>query len=266
MGKIIAVSGPPGSGKTTLSVKLAQEIYAATKSQVVYFSPDMLIPTLGVLFPTQKKENLKSIGSVLDRIPLTGDDILSVVATTKGMDNLGYLGYRSGEHPYTYSALTENKALELLACLKECSDYLIVDCDRNRDNLISILARSIADHVVYVHNPDLRSLLYYATEPMQECSIKVLNILEDGVFLPVQEANIHFGKFAHTCAYSKAVRVQMLEGELTKYVQDVGYRASLHKLAAVVLGNPPEQQLDQAQETSDESNTLQPNQKAGERE
>lgn len=253
MGKIIAVSGPPSSGKTTVSVKLAQEIYAATKSSIIYFSPDMLIPALGVLFPTQKKENLHSIGSVLDRIPLTKDDILSVMATTKEMDNLVYLGYRSGEHPYSYPALTENKALELLASLRDGCDYLIVDCDRNRDNLVSLLARSIADHVVYVYNPDIRSLLYYATEPMVESSVKVLNILEGDVFLPIQEANIHFGKFAYTCAYSKAVREQMLEGELTKYVQDVGYRASLHKLAADLLIPLPAQQLDQEQRSSDEA-------------
>lgn len=242
MGKIIAVSGPPCSGKTTVSVKLAQEIYAVTKSRVIYLSPDTLIPTLGVLFPTQKKENLRSIGSVLDKIPLTGDDILSVMATTKEMNNMGYLGYRSGEHPYTYPALTENKALELLATLKECCDYLIVDCDRNRDDLVSILTRSVADRVVYVHNPDLRSLLYYATEPMSTSAIKVLNILEDGVFLPIQEAKAHFGRFAHTLTYSKAVREQMLEGELIKYVQDVGYRTSLHKLTAEILKAAPADQ------------------------
>lgn len=258
MGKIIAVSGPPGSGKTTVSVKLAQEIYSATKGRIIYFSPDMLIPALGVLFPTQKKEKLHSIGGVLHRIPLIKEDILSVLAAAKEMDNMGYLGYQSGEHPYTYPALTENKALELLTLLKECSDYLIVDCDRNRDNLVSILARSISDHVVYVHNPDIKSLLYYATEPIQTSAIKVLNILEDGVFLPVQEAKAHFGKFSHNLAYSKAVREQMLEGELTKYVQDIAYRTSLHKLAAEVLKNAPAQQLNQEQEHSEEA---QPNEK-----
>lgn len=256
MGKIIVVSGPPGSGKTTVSVKLAQEIYAAAKGRILYFSPDMLIPTLGVLFPSYRKEKLHSIGSVLDRIPLSAEDILSVMVITKEMDNLGYLGYRSGEHPYTYPALTENKALELLSSLKESSDYLIVDCDRNRDNLVSILARSVADQVVYVHNPDLRSMLYYATEPMPASAVKVMNILDGGVFLPIQEANAHFGKFSHTLAYSKAVREQMLEGDLTKYVQDVGYRASLHKLATEVLKRAPGPQLDLEQESSNDGEKL----------
>lgn len=258
MGKIIAVSGPPCSGKTTVSVKLAQEIHAATKSRVIYFSPDMLIPTLGVLFPTEKKESLRSIGSVLDRIPLTEDDILSVMATTKGTDNLGYLGYRSGEHPYTYPTLTENKALELLTSLKGCSDYLIIDCERNRDDLISILARSIADHVVYVHNPDIRSLLYYATEPMSPSTVKVLNILEEGVFLPIQEAKIHFGKFPHTFTYSKAVREQMLEGEMTKYVRDAGYRAAMHKLSSSMLSET----MPQVHDDSNDAEVLSPDEKA----
>lgn len=258
MGMIIAVSGPPSSGKTTVAVKLAQEIYGVTKSRIIYYSPDMLIPTLGVLFPTHRKEKLHSIGSVLDRIPLTTEDILSVMITTKEMDNMVYLGYRSGEHPYTYPALTENKALELLTNLKESCEYLIVDCDRNRDDLVSILARSVADQVVYVHNPDLRSMLYYATEPMQASAIKVLNILDNDVFLPVQEANAHFGKFVHTLTYSKAVREQMLEGELTKYIQDVSYRTSVHKLATEVLQKAPESQAEQEQDASNEGEKLPP--------
>lgn len=230
MGKLIAVSGPPSSGKTTVAVKLAQEICAGD-AQTIYFSPDQLIPSMGLLFPTQKKEDVHTIGTVLDKMPLTMSDILSVMQTTKDADDLGYLGYKPGDHPGAYAALTEQRVLELLALLKANSDYLIVDCTRDRDELVSRIVRDYADRIVYVCNPDLRSLLYYGTEPMRPDGIRLLNILDNDVLLPVQEAKTYFGRIQHTVAYSRAIKEQLLEGELTKPLKDVQFCASIAKLA-----------------------------------
>lgn len=234
MGKLIAVSGPPSSGKTTVAVKLAQEICAAD-TQTIYFSPDMLIPSMGLLFPTQKKEDIHSVGTVLDKMPLTMSDILSVMQTTKDADDLGYLGYKSGDHPYAYAALTEKRVLELLDLLKANSDILVVDCTRDRDDLVSKVACDHADQVVYVCNPDLKSLLYYATEPMRDNGIKILNILDNDVLLPIQEAKTYFGQVPFTIAYSRGVKQQLLEGELTKPVKDAPFRSSIADLATAII-------------------------------
>lgn len=234
MGKIIAVNGAPGSGKTTIAVKLAQELFAMTGERVIYLSSDLLVPSLSLLFPTAAKEKLHSLGSVMGKIPLTAVDLLGVLATTKEMDNLGYLGYKAGESSLTYPALTENRVLELLELLRGNCEHLIVDCDRNRSELLSVLACGVAEHVICLYNPDIRSMLYYACAEVPERAIRVLNISQSGLFLPVQEAKAHFGEFDHTIAYSHAVREQLAEGTLTKYAPDLALRASMHALAAQV--------------------------------
>ena len=40
MSKLIAVCGSPESGKTTLALKLAQELYYTKKTSVLFFSVD----------------------------------------------------------------------------------------------------------------------------------------------------------------------------------------------------------------------------------
>ena len=53
MAKIISVIGSPGSGKATVALKLAQELYCSTSNgAVIYLSPSLKVPALGVLFPT----------------------------------------------------------------------------------------------------------------------------------------------------------------------------------------------------------------------
>ena len=39
MGKMIAVCGAPGSGKTTAALKIAEEIYYAKKARLYFFLP-----------------------------------------------------------------------------------------------------------------------------------------------------------------------------------------------------------------------------------
>ena len=63
MAKIIAVIGSPGSGKTTVTLKLAQELYCATTSgAVIYLSPSLKVPALGVLFPNYTPDSIFSLG------------------------------------------------------------------------------------------------------------------------------------------------------------------------------------------------------------
>ena len=53
MGKLIAVWGSPGSGKTTFSVKLAEALYNRSrgKSAVIVVFTDIVTPTIPVIFP-----------------------------------------------------------------------------------------------------------------------------------------------------------------------------------------------------------------------
>ena len=44
MGKMIAVCGAPGSGKTTAALKIAEEIYYAKKGSVIFLSCALCMP------------------------------------------------------------------------------------------------------------------------------------------------------------------------------------------------------------------------------
>lgn len=261
MGKLIAVSGPPASGKTTVAINLAQEVYAATKQRVIYFSPDKLIPALGILFPTRDRDKMYSIGSALENVNLAFTDILAVLATTKDMDNFGYLGYKSGDGPFSYPDLSENKVITLLTLLKENCDYLFVDCDRDRNDLVSLLARGIADEVICLINPDVKSFLYYATEIKPEHFIQVLNLTCNDVLLPVGDTKSHFGQIPYTLMYSKSVKEQMMEGTLTKYVKDSVYRTAMKNIAKELIRKEEAPQVEETEQaTSEEENPLTDNQ------
>jgi len=64
MSKIIAVCGSPSSGKTSLAIKLAQELYYSKKASVLLLSVDLNVPIMGYLFPHRSSEYLCSKHSI----------------------------------------------------------------------------------------------------------------------------------------------------------------------------------------------------------
>ena len=111
MGKLIAVWGAPNSGKTVLSVKLAEAIYSRSrgKSAVIVVFTDIVTPTLPVVFPNFRSEDIYSIGSVLSKPDFFADDVVSNIVMTKNRMNLGYMGYKDGENRHSYPEYTEMK-------------------------------------------------------------------------------------------------------------------------------------------------------------
>ena len=96
MGKMIAVCGAPGSGKTTAALKIAEEIYYAKKGSVIFLSPDLNVPCLAFVFPNCKEEELYSVGVALDRTDIYREDVLRQMNHVKTMENFGFLGYKAG--------------------------------------------------------------------------------------------------------------------------------------------------------------------------
>lgn len=91
MSKFIAVCGAPGCGKTTAALKVAQELYLLNgRNPVLFFSPDLQVPSLGYIFPHRKSADLYSIGEVLERTDVYREDVLKHTVTTKEMEGLGY--------------------------------------------------------------------------------------------------------------------------------------------------------------------------------
>lgn len=235
MSKIITVNGPPGSGKSTVCLKLAQEVYSMTHKPTVYISPDLDVPCMGVIFPHTKPIHLHSIGAVLDRTQIFKEDIMAEVVTSKYMENFGYLGYKTGEHQFSYPTPTDGKIYELLDKLTEFAEYIFFDCDRNQDEQMSAIVRGRADHKIQLINPDLRTMCYYGKNLTPEGTIKVMNIMDKDLYLPLQEVAGHFKGVSHKVPYSRAVKQQGISGTLPQMVSDAAYRHAMTKLAKEVI-------------------------------
>lgn len=129
MAKIISVIGSPGSGKATVALKLAQELYCSTSNgAVIYLSPSLKVPALGVLFPNYKPDSVFSLGAMFDKTDIFEEDVLNHLVTVKAMNNFGYLGYMTGENKYTYAQLTEDKVSSFFDVLDRMTGYVFVDC------------------------------------------------------------------------------------------------------------------------------------------
>lgn len=112
MGKLIAVWGSPDSGKTTFSVKLAEALYNRSrgKSAVIVVFTDIVTPTIPVIFPNFRSEDVFSVGTILSKPDFFADDVVSNMVMTKDRMNLGYLGYKDSENHHSFPEYTDKKA------------------------------------------------------------------------------------------------------------------------------------------------------------
>ena len=241
MAKIIAVVGSPGSGKTTISMKLAQEVYCATSSgEVIYLSPSLRVPSLGLLFPNYTPDSLFSIGQMLDKTDINEEDVLNHLVTVKSMKNFGCLGYKTGEYKYTYPALTEDKVKALFGVLSIMTGYIFVDCTEEDDDLITQYALKNADVILMVLSPDLKSMVWLSSYENWlgsniERAIKVLNINESDLFAPTEDIRNTVKNISFVLPFNKTVRAQLQDGQLYDRVKDKKYRIELSKLIKMII-------------------------------
>ena len=236
MAKIIAVIGSPGSGKTTVTLKLAQELYCATTSgAVIHLSPSLRIPALGVLFPNYTPDSIFSLGTMFDKTDIYEEDILNHLVTVKAMKNFGCLGYKAGENKNSFATLTDDKVKALFDVLHKMVGYVFVDCTDEEDDLISQYALGMADEVIMVLSPDLKSMVYLASNESllghhSERAIRVLNINENELYSPIDDVRTNVKNIGYILPYSKQIRGQHLDGLLYERAKDKKYRTEISKI------------------------------------
>ena len=240
MGKIVAVCGSPSGGKTTVGLKIAQEIYFSKKVPVLFLSPDWNKPGLSYLFPRRKESELYSLGAVLDHTTITKEDILNNTVYSEQMKDFGFLGLKLGENKNSYPMPTGDKVSGLFRAAEELAAYTVVDCSSCFDDPVSAIAMRESDWVVQLIVPDLRSMGYYSSyeeryKLVESKTFKVLNRTDKDVFLPEQEVKEHFKTVLFTLPYSIALKQQAITGSLPEKLHDPKFRKECAALVEMLV-------------------------------
>ena len=242
MSKMIAVTGAPGSGKTTFSVKLAETLYSRSrgKSSVIVVFTDNVTPTIPVVFPNHKSEEIFSIGAVLSKPDFFADDIASNIVMTKGKMNLGFLGYKEGENIHSYPTYTKAKAKYFYEILSGITDYVIVDCMSLPDaNHLTSVALEQSDRIIRLSTPELKCISFQISQHklfatmgyIRSREMIVMNIPRQELTLAAQDAKSHLGKVTYSLPYSALLMEQYMEGNMALTLKDKRYTQIISEIA-----------------------------------
>lgn len=242
MSELISVYGSPGSGKTSVALKLAMSTYMNTKdSTVIFISSDITVPTIALLFPNYSPDEVCSLSAVLDKTAITVEELLKNTVTVKSMKDFGCLGFKAGETVFSYPTLTENKIDSLFETLKEVSGYIFADCSCMSNDEISLKALKGADKVIRVMTPDLKGMAWLSANRETDRKDKidlfnVINITDKDLYLPTEEICVKLNSVATVLPYSRAIKQQMLDGRMYEMSHDKTYNKKIDRLRVQVIG------------------------------
>ena len=88
--------------------------------------------------------------------------------------------------------------------------------------------------------PDLKCMTYYGSngDAFLGCADKteyVMNIMDNDLFLPIEEVKSHFKKIEYVLPYSHALKQQTITGTLSERLTDRKYREVISNLARAVI-------------------------------
>ena len=233
MGKLIAFVGPPGSGKTSVAMQTAIAVYLGTKSnKVAFLSPDLAVPSLGLLFPNDNPESLTSFGQVFDRTDINEDSLLEVGVSLKSMNNLLCFGFKTEDNKDTFPEPIEQKLEDLYSVLDRKMEYTVVDCTDDPSDVISNYAIKTAQVLVRVIPADLKGMTWYAANKYRYNRegreiLNVVNTTTRDLYLPTEEICTKVQDVTTVLPYSRILKQYLLEGRMSMRLSD---HAFLHKL------------------------------------
>lgn len=163
-GGVLAVWGSPGSGKTTVAVKLAKYL-ADKKKNVVLVLCDMTAPMLPCICSPSELECEKSLGSILSATHVTEPLVKYNMITHKKMDYLTMIGMLKGENEYTYASYSKVQAIEFIEALRKIAPFVIIDCGSYIANdILSAVSLLECDGALRLANCDLKSISYLSSQ------------------------------------------------------------------------------------------------------
>jgi len=244
-GGVLAVWGSPGSGKTTVAVKLAKYL-ADKRKNVVLLLCDMTAPMLPCICPPSDLEYEKSLGSILAAAHVNEALIKHNMITHKKLSYLTILGMLKGENEYTYPPYSENQARELIENLREIAPFIIIDCGSYIANdILSALALMEADSVLRLANCDLKSISYLSSQLplLRDSKWDADKQYKIGSNLKPQQGLDHIsqalGSVAFKLPYSEELEGQYLAGNLFEDLSmkdSRPFRKEIEKIAKEVFG------------------------------
>ncbi len=162
--QVLAIWGSPGSGKTTVSVRLAKYL-ADQKKNVALLLCDMTAPMLPCICPPGDLECERSLGSILAATHVTDMLIRQNCITHKKISYLTVIGMLKGENVFTYPPYTQELAAELIDHLRDIAPYIIIDCGSAiAHDILSAVSLLEADTVLRLVNCDLKSISYLSSQ------------------------------------------------------------------------------------------------------
>jgi len=163
-GGVLAVWGSPSSGKTTVSVKLADYL-ARKKKNVLLIFADMTTPPLPCICAAGDLEGEKSLGSILAATHVTENLIKKNCMFYRKNDYLSMVGMLKGENVFTYPPYDQTQAVELIEQAREVAPFVIIDCGSTiASDVLSAVALMEADTVLRLVNCDLKSISYLSSQ------------------------------------------------------------------------------------------------------
>ena len=241
MGKLVAFIGPPGSGKTSVAMKTAIEVYCATKSnQIVLLSPDFNVPGVGLIFPNYAPDDLYSLGKIYDTTDVTFETVAENAVTVKSMKDFLFLGFKTGETRLSFPLPTDGTISDLFSVLIRNTSFTFVDCSDDNLDPLSENAVRLADVIVRVIPSDLKGIGWYATNKYLHGSegrhfLNVVTVTNKDLYLPTDEICNKIGEVTTTLPYSRMLARQMLDGSLYERLKDNGYNRKLKELVTQIL-------------------------------
>lgn len=215
-GNMIAVAGSPGSGKTTISAKLALEA-AKNRRNVILVVCDPFVPPLPYLLPADDGQEA-SLGELLTAPALKQERILKACVPVQESGYVSLLGYKLGEGLMSYPKLTRDRVMEFFVCLRHLADYVILDTASVFEaDLFSLLGLEAADRVLWLGTPDLRGISHYRTHAGMLAGTEGKRVSAIGNFKAGQEwemAAEQYGGVSMVFPYVAGLEKQYDEGML----------------------------------------------------